>query len=360
MNILSVTEERKSQRSSIFLHCANAEVYSLSLSHKPRNLSFFLLRLLPQSISSFSVVFLSICISFEVCCLSGLLGFFCVRFHFVFGCSMEGEDCGSAKNSEFEPLARENSMCNLTPEEIDEILKNVWTAEPNQTVVTGPGGVILGSESSSMQSQASLPLTTGTFGEKTVYEVWREMEISEGSEENKRQERRQPCLEEITLEDFLAKAGVVSESTIEKQSCGSASGFDPNINPQLLHYQRQGMITAQPLLAGSSAMTGAALPNPWTGTLSDAQMSVWERRLLGQSSKESVERRQRRMIKNRESAARSRAKKQAYTNSLENRVSILKEVNQRLKKQKELEEMLPETPLDEPKYQLRRTSSAPF
>ncbi|XP_024363128.1 ABSCISIC ACID-INSENSITIVE 5-like protein 5 isoform X2 [Physcomitrium patens] len=50
-----------------------------------------------------------------------------------------------------------------------------------------------------------------------------------------------------------------------------------------------------------------------------------------------VERRQRRMIKNRESAARSRARKQAYTVELEAEVSQLKEENMRLRKHQEEE-----------------------
>ncbi|KAA8537756.1 hypothetical protein F0562_027664 [Nyssa sinensis] len=53
-----------------------------------------------------------------------------------------------------------------------------------------------------------------------------------------------------------------------------------------------------------------------------------------------VERRQRRMIKNRESAAKSRARKQAYTTELETEVAKLKEENQELqKKQAEIMEM---------------------
>ncbi|XP_042497916.1 ABSCISIC ACID-INSENSITIVE 5-like protein 5 [Macadamia integrifolia] len=53
-----------------------------------------------------------------------------------------------------------------------------------------------------------------------------------------------------------------------------------------------------------------------------------------------VERRQRRMIKNRESAARSRARKQAYTMELEAEVAKLKEENQKLQqKQAEIIEM---------------------
>nr|ACJ85326.1 unknown [Medicago truncatula] len=53
-----------------------------------------------------------------------------------------------------------------------------------------------------------------------------------------------------------------------------------------------------------------------------------------------VERRQKRMIKNRESAARSRARKQAYTVELEAEVAKLKEVNEELqRKQAEFMEM---------------------
>lgn len=66
------------------------------------------------------------------------------------------------------------------------------------------------------------------------------------------------------------------------------------------------------------------------------------------------------MIKNRESAARSRARKQAYTHELENKVSFLEEENERLKRQKEIEDILPSVPPPEPKYQLRRTSSGPI
>ncbi|KAG8390018.1 hypothetical protein BUALT_Bualt01G0039600 [Buddleja alternifolia] len=53
-----------------------------------------------------------------------------------------------------------------------------------------------------------------------------------------------------------------------------------------------------------------------------------------------VERRRRRMIKNRKSAARSRARKQAYTSELEAEVAKLKEENEELrKKQAEMIEL---------------------
>lgn len=64
------------------------------------------------------------------------------------------------------------------------------------------------------------------------------------------------------------------------------------------------------------------------------QGGVHERKRSGTLEKV-VERRQKRMIKNRESAARSRARKQAYTLELEAEVEKLKEVNHELQKKQE-------------------------
>ncbi|KAL2933019.1 ABSCISIC ACID-INSENSITIVE 5-like protein 5 [Bienertia sinuspersici] len=80
-----------------------------------------------------------------------------------------------------------------------------------------------------------------------------------------------------------------------------------------------------------------------------------------------VERRQRRMIKNRESAARSRARKQAYTMELEQEVDKLKEENQELrKKQAEIMEMQKNQMMEMMNEQsgsrkkLRRTQTGPW
>ncbi|GAB2254250.1 hypothetical protein Droror1_Dr00022059 [Drosera rotundifolia] len=86
------------------------------------------------------------------------------------------------------------------------------------------------------------------------------------------------------------------------------------------------------------------------------------------------DRRHKRMVKNRESAARSRARKQAYVNELEEEVTYLREENTRLKKQQDQQNMMQEAlgqiQLQLPKQQqqqpppqqqrLLRTSTAPF
>lgn len=81
-----------------------------------------------------------------------------------------------------------------------------------------------------------------------------------------------------------------------------------------------------------------------------------------------VERRQRRMIKNRESAARSRARKQAYTMELEAEVAQLKEENEELqRKQAEIMEMQRNQVIEMRNQQrrttklcLRRTQTSPW
>ncbi|XP_015065310.1 protein FD-like [Solanum pennellii] len=68
-----------------------------------------------------------------------------------------------------------------------------------------------------------------------------------------------------------------------------------------------------------------------------------------------------RMIKNRESAARSRARKQAYTNELEMEIANLMEENARLKRQQQQLCLASSAGAQLPKKKsLNRTSTAPF
>nr|KJB58508.1 hypothetical protein B456_009G212600 [Gossypium raimondii] len=330
---------------------------------------------------------------------------------------------------------------------MDELLRNIWSAEEIQTMASS-GGVLEGN--GGLQRQGSLTLPR-TLSQKTVDEVWKDISkeyslgkdgIGGGGGTNNMPQRQQ-TLGEMTLEEFLVRAGVVIEDTqlagkvnnegffggnntgfeIGFQQGGKgpnlmgtripdggnqiniqASNLHPNVNgvrsnqhqlaQQHQHQQpifpkqtgvgygaqiplqsggqlgspgirsgmhgigdqgiSNGLIQAGALQGGGMGMVGlggavgVATGSPANQVSSDgigkssgdtSSVSpvpyVFNGSMRGRkySAVEKVaERRQRRMIKNRESAARSRARKQAYTMELEAEVAKLKEENQELRK----------------------------
>ncbi|KAK8543458.1 hypothetical protein V6N12_016007 [Hibiscus sabdariffa] len=213
---------------------------------------------------------------------------------------------------------------------LDELLNHVWSTESNPSLGMDVGSV---SSSSSLQRQASLTLARALSG-KTVDQVWSEIQQGEkrryGEEKGR---KREPMLGETTLEDFLVQAGLFVADT--------------SLAPTMELHTQQSL----PLKVRLS-------PTPSIGTLSDTPMTG-RKRDAEDAFKKSIERRLRRKIKNRESAARSRARKQAYHNELVNKVSRLEEENIKLKREKEFDINF-QCEASEPKYQLRRTSSAIF
>ncbi|GLT58933.1 hypothetical protein SLA2020_317880 [Shorea laevis] len=341
---------------------------------------------------------------------------------------------------------------------MDELLKSIWSAEETQTVVSAVGGQ---EGTGGLQRQGSLTLSR-TLSQKTVDEVWRDMskEYAVGKDGGgtggANMPQKQQTLGEITLEEFLVRAGVVREETqlagnvnnggffgdlqrpgnnpsfgtgyqqggrvsnlmgnriteggnqIAIQSSNlplNVNGVRSNQHPlaQLQNQQQRqqifpkqptvsyapqmpfkssgqlgspgirggitgigdqgissGMIQGSALQSGGIGMVGLGGPlgvgtgSPTSQISSDgigkssgdtSSVSpvpyVFNGGLRGRKNgplEKVVERRHRRMIKNRESAARSRARKQAYTMELEAEVAKLKEENRELKK-KEAEVM---------------------
>ncbi|XP_006654569.1 ABSCISIC ACID-INSENSITIVE 5-like protein 2 [Oryza brachyantha] len=322
------------------------------------------------------------------------------------GSSGGGRDAGAARGGAMQSLVRQGSLYGLTLNEVqsqlgepllsmnlDELLRSVFP----EGVDPDGGGSVAGQSQPAMglQRQGSITMPP-ELSKKTVDEVWKGIQDvpKRGAEEGGRRRReRQPTLGEMTLEDFLVKAGVVTDGYLKDPNdlpvnmdvvggtAAAASTSDLNAGAQWVQqYQQQAFepqhssiaapymashLAPQPLAVATGSVldpiySDGQITSPMLGALSDPQTPGRKRGASGEIADKIVERRQKRMIKNRESAARSRARKQAYTNELENKVLRLEEENERLKKQKELDEILNSAPPPEPKYQLRRTSSAGF
>ncbi|ESQ53739.1 hypothetical protein EUTSA_v10025203mg [Eutrema salsugineum] len=415
------------------------------------------------------------------------------------------------------PLTRQNSVFSLTFDEfqnswgggigkdfgsmnMDELLKNIWTAEESHSMMgnntsfnngnsgnavmncgnndgglsVGVGGEVSGGfyTGGSLQRQGSLTLPR-TISQKRVDDVWKELMkeddtgngVANGGTSGIPQ--RQQTLGEMTLEEFLVRAGVVREESQPVDNfnggfygfgtnagLGSArNGFGPNqphdfsgngavVRPDLLTTQTRPLQMQQPqkvhqpqeliqkseipfakqntitfsntvdadnrsqpatqcqevkpsilgiqdhpmnrnLLQAVDFKTGVTVaavspgsqmsPDLTPKSAMDASLSpvpyMFGRvRKTGAVLEKVIERRQKRMIKNRESAARSRARKQAYTLELEAEVAQLKEMNEELqRKQVEIMEKQKKQLL-EPKRQpwgckrqcLRRTLTGPW
>ncbi|XP_039129609.1 ABSCISIC ACID-INSENSITIVE 5-like protein 2 isoform X3 [Dioscorea cayenensis subsp. rotundata] len=224
-------------------------------------------------------------------------------------------------------LARQGSVYSLTLSEVenhlgeplhsmnlDELLRNILPCDANTSLSMNIGSMRYSSRAVSQE-----------LSKKTVDEVWKEIQQLK----NKGNEDRNSvnAFGEMTLEDFLMEYQQMPRHILDNSVYGD---------------------------------TTANLQRTLVGTMSDPLVSGRKRMADEDMVEKAVDRRQKRMIKNRESAARSRARKQAYTNELENKVSRLEEENERLKKQKALDKILRSAPEPVTKNQLRRTISAPL
>ncbi|CAM0950388.1 unnamed protein product [Alopecurus aequalis] len=290
-------------------------------------------------------------------------------------------------------LVREGSLYNLTLSEVeshlgapllsmnlDDLLRSVLPDDMNLPL---PNGVRnSGSQSASasgLERQGSSITVPPALSKKTVDEVWRDIQQDEESSDEERNSgcEAQISFGEITLEEFLHRAGIVT-GQYQKDAdkligpVGTREGahlmtrvqdFPQGTSAIDAYIARQSI--AQPLSVAIPSTMDAIYPDSQMSIsssleLSDLQTPSRKRMSSGDVVYKVVDRRQKRMIKNRESAARSRARKQAYTSELEGKVACLEEENKRLKREKELDMLLKSAPPPEPKSQLRRTRSTSF
>ncbi|XP_047166691.1 protein FD-like [Vigna umbellata] len=193
-------------------------------------------------------------------------------------------------------------------------------------------------------------------------EVWKDINLATLNDQVTRSATTHSNLGGVILQDFLARPFTMDPpNTILSSQTPSLYGAPSSPAPPLLtalslsshphlhfdpHTQKPSHPHHPPPPSNHSCFT-----TPTTASLGAKRFAEPDCNL--------GDRRNKRMIKNRESAARSRARKQAYTNELEVEVEQLKEENARLKRQqKQLSEVAASE--QKKKSSLYRASTAPF
>ncbi|KAG8096171.1 hypothetical protein GUJ93_ZPchr0013g36043 [Zizania palustris] len=242
-----------------------------------------------------------------------------------------------------EALSRQVSLCGVTRGEMDGQLYGVNLGDFNlRTTGSAAAGAAAGAR-------------------KTVDEVWRDIQgTANGFLRTPPPAASAP---QMTLEDFLSRAGAVAPDAADSGSgCCAVDGafWAPQQQHQQRHHHHHvGRPVPRPLGVGAGPVLDALYHDGAVSGRKRAPDPTAPAAVEGAAAEKTVERRKKRMIKNRESAARSRARKQAYTNELENKIAQLEEENELLRMHKAIEPVVQYVPQQEPK-KLQRVNSANF
>ncbi|KAE8732352.1 Alpha/beta-hydrolases family protein isoform 1 [Hibiscus syriacus] len=220
---------------------------------------------------------------------------------------------------------------------MDDFLANLWNVEENQQVPsqldqTGGGKGIGSQPTPSLERQGSFSIPS-PLGKKTVDEVWFEIEKEypqQGKANNivdRKPPQRQHTHGEMTLEDFLVKAGVVQESSRRNKPVSSwinGPSLDSNYGMEHVTASSQQKMSA-PAQNNNASMdanfgmghvmglgfpahqivgNNLAIGNGYAAEFSHRN----KKRIIDGPPEVVVERRQRRMIKNRESGSKISSK----------------------------------------------------
>lgn len=203
---------------------------------------------------------------------------------------------------------------------VDEYLKNVYGGEedsnsPDADVATTTENTLMNAEITMLDAAGAIsPIVDDQVAQvqaparkKTVDEVWREIVAGKMNEQRRVEPKEEAMDEMMTLEDFLVKAGAVDEVAVVepvqaevKLEAGSSSGM---FSFDTTYMARQGSVDS-----GGTVGYG----NGGVDIMGRAATGRGKRRMtnLMEPMDKAAQQRQRRMIKNRESAARSRERKQ--------------------------------------------------
>lgn len=185
---------------------------------------------------------------------------------------------------------------NLGSMNMDELLKSIYGADAAANNISSEPF-----QSSAESAAAASPSLPKNVGNRTVDEVWNDIVSGRGGV------GEGGGAEGMTLEDFLAKAASEREEDVRATTEVVAGPI----------FQPQGGVEGSMEMGFGNGIDGRSVSGSGRG----------KRRPVEEPVDKAAQQKQRRMIKNRESAARSRERKQAYTMELESLVTQLEEEN---------------------------------
>ncbi|XWS15272.1 hypothetical protein CRYUN_Cryun35bG0081100 [Craigia yunnanensis] len=242
----------------------------------------------------------------------------------------------STKPQPFTDQNRNNNNILSSTMKADGILRNVYSAAPSTettlvdasiTLIDTPIPTPVADNAEVSQDQTVADCNNNVA--KSVDEVWREIVSGERKEITMKEEAPD---EMMTLEDFLAKAGAMEEAA-------AAATAEVKVHPDRLSggvyaFDPVGGSAFQILDKMEGSIVGLGNGMEVIGSGGGGGRGKRGRDVWMEPLDKAAQQRQRRMIKNRESAARSRERKQAYQVELESLAVKLEEENEWLLKEK--------------------------
>ncbi|XVE69689.1 hypothetical protein DITRI_Ditri10aG0011200 [Diplodiscus trichospermus] len=234
-----------------------------------------------------------------------------------------------------------------------------------------------GSSSSPAACSPPSPANPDLLAKQSMEEVWKDISLASLNDHPTgtvfSTTSNNPNYTSVILQDFLARplnkepprrSGVSSDTSLSEE----ITLFSPlaptpgtilclNSGSDFQYMESGDPVTPSP--AANACSTGVATHNSSFHVFgSPAVFPSFCKKRAQENNGNSDDRRYKRMMKNRESAARSRARKQAYTNELELEVAHLLEENAKLRRQQD--KLLAAPPQLPKKNTLSRTLTAPF
>ncbi|XP_077246264.1 bZIP transcription factor 27-like [Tasmannia lanceolata] len=201
-------------------------------------------------------------------------------------------------------------------------------------------------------------------------EVWKDMSLNSLQDKpNRENNSPKNTFRRTILQEFLPRPFKESPdldiSLFPSPTSPPATSLSLNSSPDFQYLDSTGIhqyANSLPLKSqcfSANADISTLSNSPFDAIGSSLGLSSLCKKRVPESENNSTDQRYKRMIKNRESAARSRARRQAYTNELELEVAHLREENAKLRKQQQ--KLCSAASAQPPtKQRLYRTSTAPL